>query len=114
MSLNLGTILQASSADHPDDVVLRLGDFALSYGELHRSAAAVAGALRERGVQPGEKVALLVPNVPEFSIAYFGILYAGAAVVPINVLAAAPEVAYFLKDSEARVLITSYCFVSTS
>jgi len=110
MSLNLGTILQASSQTHPDHVVIRLGDFSLRYGELQRQAAGVAAALRERGVQPGEKVALLVPNVPEFTIAYFGILYAGATVVPINVLAAAPEVTYFLKDSESRLLIVHPLF----
>jgi long-chain acyl-CoA synthetase len=110
MSLNLGTILQAGHDNHPDDVVLRLNDFSLTYAELHRAAAGVAGALRERGIQAGEKVALLVPNVPEFTIAYFGILYAGAAVVPINVLAAAPEVTYFLKDSESRLLFVHPLF----
>jgi long-chain acyl-CoA synthetase len=110
MSLNLGTILLASRNEKPNDVALRLNELALSYGELHRAAAGVAAALRERGVLPGDKVALLVPNVPEFTIAYFGILYAGAAVVPINVLAAAPEVAYFLKDSEARILIVHPLF----
>ena len=55
-------------------------------------------------------MALLVPNVPEFSIAYFGILYAGAVVVPINVLAAAPEVAYFLEDANAKLLIAHPLF----
>ena len=74
-------------------------------GELDRAARGVATSLRERGVQPGDKVALLVPNVPEFTVAYFGILYAGATVVPINVLAAVPEVTYFLEDSGARVLV---------
>jgi long-chain acyl-CoA synthetase len=70
----------------------------------------VATRLRERGIKPGDKVALLVPNVPEFTIAYFGILYAGATVVPINVLAAAPEVTYFLEDSGARMLIVHPLF----
>jgi long-chain acyl-CoA synthetase len=53
-----------------------------------------------------------VPNVPEFTIAYFGILYAGGAVVPINVLAAAPEVAYFLADAEAKLLIAHPFFAA--
>ena len=77
---------------------------------MNRAAAGVASSLRDRGIQPGDKVALLVPNVPEFTIAYFGILYAGAAVVPINVLAAAPEVSYFLTDSESRLLIVHPLF----
>ncbi|MCZ6464648.1 MAG: long-chain fatty acid--CoA ligase [Proteobacteria bacterium] len=105
MSLNLGTILQDSARERPDHPALRLDDRVVSYEELDRSARGVATHLVERGIQPGDRVALLVPNVPEFTMAYFGILYAGAAVVPINVLAAAPEVTYFLEDSSARLLI---------
>ncbi len=84
MYLNLGSILSANANENPDATVLRAGDLELSYGELDRLARGVATSLRSRGIAPGDKVALLVPNVPEFSIAYFGILYAGATVVPIN------------------------------
>jgi len=110
MYLNLGTILLANATEQPEATVIRAGDRSLTYGELDRSARGVASSLRERGVAPGDKVALLVPNVPEFSVAYFGILYAGATVVPINVLAAAPEVTYFLEDSGARVLVVHPLF----
>ena len=110
MHLNLGSILRTSAFETPEAIVMRAGDQAISYAELDRAARGVATRLRERGVGPGDKVALLVPNVPEFTIAYFGILYAGAAVVPINVLAVAPEVSYFLKDSEARMLIVHPLF----
>jgi len=112
MSLNLGTILQASAAERPGHVVLRMNELAMTYRELDRAARGVARSLADRGIQPGDKVALLVPNVPEFTIAYFGILYAGAAVVPINVLAAAPEVSYFLKDSGSRLLIVHPLFAA--
>ena len=110
MHLNLGSILLANANEKPEAIVVRAGDRAISYAELHRAAQGVATSLRARGVVPGDKVALLVPNVPEFTIAYFGILYAGATVVPINVLAAAPEVTYFLEDSGARVLIVHPLF----
>ncbi len=110
MSLNLGTILQASATDYADDIVIRIGDAAMTYAELDRAARGVAAALRDRGIQPGDTVALLIPNVPEFTISYFGILYAGAAVVPINVLAAAPEVEYFIDDSKAKLLIAHALF----
>jgi long-chain acyl-CoA synthetase len=110
MSLNLGTILQSSAAERPDSVVLRLGDFSLTYAALDRAARGVATALAAQGIGQGDKVSLLVPNVPEFTIAYFGILYAGAAVVPINVLAAAPEVEYFLNDSKSKLLIVHPLF----
>ena len=110
MTLNLGTILRASAGEQPEAVVLRLGDAEMTYAELERAALGVAAGLRRRGVEPGQRVALLVPNVPDFTVAYFGILYAGAVVVPINVLAVAPEVAYFLDDSEARLLIVHPLF----
>ena len=110
MHLNLGTILSANANEQPESVVLRAGDANLSYAELDRAARGFATSLRERGIAPGQKVALLVPNVPEFTIAYFGILYAGATVVPINVLAAAPEVTYFLEDSDAKLLVAHPLF----
>jgi long-chain acyl-CoA synthetase len=110
MHLNLGTILLGSANQQPDATVIRTDELALSYGELDRAVRGVAASLRERGIEPGDRVALLVPNVPEFTIAYFGILYAGATVVPINVLAAAPEVTYFLEDSGARLLVVHPLF----
>ena len=105
MKLNLGTILQATVAEKPEKTAIIADDRRLSYAELDRAARGVATGLRDRGVAPGDRVAVLIPNVPEFTVAYFGILYAGAVVVPINVLAAAPEVAYFLDDSSAKLLI---------
>jgi long-chain acyl-CoA synthetase len=110
MQLNLGSILQASAADRPDHVAVRLGPQALTFDELDRAARGVAAGLRARGVAPGERVCLLVPNVPDFTIAYFGILYAGCTVVPLNVLCAAPEVTYFLEDSQSRLLIAHPLF----
>jgi long-chain acyl-CoA synthetase len=110
MQLNLGTILQASSSEKPEKTAIIFDERRISYAELDRAARGVAASLRSRGVEPGDKVALLVPNVPEFTIAYFGILYAGASVVPINVLAAAPEVAYFLEDSGAKLLVVHPLF----
>jgi len=110
MQLNLGTILQATTSERPDKTVIIADDRRLTYTELDRAARGLATSLRERGVEPGDRVALLVPNVPEFTIAYFGILYAGASVVPINVLASAHEVAYFLEDASAKVLVVHPLF----
>jgi long-chain acyl-CoA synthetase len=110
MSLNLGTILQASAADRPEKVAIRLGPRAVRYGELDRAARGVAASLRARGVRPGQAVAVMIPNVPEFTIAYFGILYAGCTVVPLNVLLSAPEVTYHIQDSSAQLLVAHPLF----
>ncbi|MCP3986078.1 MAG: long-chain fatty acid--CoA ligase [bacterium] len=110
MSLNLGSILMAAAFERPDHPAIRLGERSLSYAELDRAARGVATSLHGRGIGPGAQVALMVPNVPEFTIAYYGILYAGCAVVPLNVLLSAPEVAYHIQDSEARLLVAHPLF----
>ncbi|MDJ0846863.1 MAG: long-chain fatty acid--CoA ligase [Myxococcota bacterium] len=104
MHLNLGSILQGSADQRPDHPALRLGEREISYRELDRAARGVAKALHDRGVEPGDRVAIMIPNVPEFTIAYFGTLYAGCTVVPLNVLLSAPEVTYHLQDSGAKLL----------
>jgi long-chain acyl-CoA synthetase len=108
--LNLGSILQSSAEARADRTVLRLDRRSMTYGELDRAARGVAAGLRGRGIEPGDKVALMIPNVPEFTIAYFGVLYAGAAVVPLNVLLTAPEVRYHLEDSDSRLLVAHPMF----
>ena len=110
MHANLGSILLGSAEASPDRIALRLNERALSFAELDRQARGVAASLRARGIEPGAKVALLVPNVPEFTIAYFGILYAGCTVVPLNVLLSAPEVTYHLQDSGAELLFAHPLF----
>jgi long-chain acyl-CoA synthetase len=110
MHLNLGSILKAAAAARPDHPVIRLNERTLSYRELDRAARGVAASLRTRGIGPGDAVALMIPNVPEFTIGYFGILYAGCTVVPLNVLLAAPEVRYHLEDSDSRLLLAHPLF----
>ncbi len=110
MQLNLGSILAGSASERPDKVAVRLGERAITYRALDRDARGVATSLRDRGLEPGDRVALMVPNLPEFTIAYFGILYAGCIVVPLNVLLSAPEVAYHLRDSGAELLVAHSTF----
>jgi long-chain acyl-CoA synthetase len=110
MSLNLGTILAHSASDRPDAPVIRLDDQVLRYAQVDRAARGIATALRDRGIEPGDHVALMIPNLPEFTLAYFGVLYAGCTVVPLNVLLSAPEVAYHLQDSESKLLIAHPLF----
>jgi long-chain acyl-CoA synthetase len=104
MGLNLAVLLDDAGRRHPDRPAVKLGDLTLNYALLDGAARRVAGGLREAGIEPGDRVALMVPNVPQFPILYYGALRAGATVVPLNVLLKEREVAYYLSDSGASVL----------
>lgn len=105
MSLNLALVLRESARRSPDAIALGIGDTRLSYAKLDELARRFAGALTGLGLARGEHVALMLPNVPGFTIAYFGAHYAGGAVVPLNVLLTADEIAYHLEDSHAVALV---------
>jgi long-chain acyl-CoA synthetase len=105
MSLNLTVLLREAAAAHPSRPALIIGDRSVNYATLHALAQRMGGLLRALGVQPGQHVALLLPNVPQFTISYFGVQYAEAAVVPLNVLLTAEEVRYHLEDSEAVAIV---------
>ncbi|GAA1746838.1 long-chain fatty acid--CoA ligase [Aeromicrobium alkaliterrae] len=98
---NLSALLENSAATYADRTAIVFGDTKLNYAQVNGAANQVANLLVERGVKPGDKVALSCPNLPYFSIIYYGILKAGATVVPLNVLLKAREVAYHLDDSDA-------------
>ena len=104
MSANLAAFLPAAAVRHPDRTALRLAELMLSYRQLDDGSARVAGLLRERGFQPGDRVALMLPNVPQFALAYYGALRLGAIVVPMNVLNKRREVAFALRDAGARLV----------
>ena len=103
-SFNLSTMLRESTLAHPDKVAVILDENQLPYRMVDAAADRVAQALRDHGVAPGTPVGLMLPNVPQFPIVYFGILRAGCIAVPMNVLLKGPEVAYYLQDSGARAL----------
>ncbi len=65
----------------------------------------MAGLLRERGITPGDRVGVMLPNVPQFAVAYYGVLRAGATVVPMNVLLKEREVSFYLSDSGAKLVL---------
>ena len=106
MSFNLAVILSESAQSAPDRPVALFSEGRLTYRELDVASDWVAASLAATGVKPGDPVALQLPNIPQFLVSYFGILKAGAVVVPLNVMLRAPEVAFHLGDSGARVLIT--------
>ena len=106
VSFNLASICREAAIDTPDKPALIFDDVRVTYGQLDALSDRVAAGLRGAGVERGGAVGLQLPNIPQFLIAYFGILKAGAVVVPMNVLLKAPEVAHQLRDSQARLLVT--------
>jgi long-chain acyl-CoA synthetase len=106
MTTNLSSILTDSATAHPAKAALVAGATEVDYATLDLFARMFAGALGNLGVQPGEHVALVLPNVPQFSVAFFGCHYAGNPVVPLNVLLTAEELAYHLDDSQATTVVT--------
>ena len=103
--LNLATILRSSAQKNPDAIAIIMGEAKISYAQLHGLSQRFAGALKKLGVQPGQHVALMLPNVPQFTISYFGAHYAATPVVPLNVLLTPDEIAYHLDDSDAVALV---------
>ena len=104
-ALNLAAIVDHSARLMPDRVALTCAGRPMTYGQLNQQAERVAAALAAGGIAPGDHVALSCPNLPWFPIAYYGILKAGAVVVPLNVLLKPREIAYHLKDSDAKAML---------
>ena len=109
--LNLASLLEDSAQQYGDREAVVLGETRLTYAQVDGAANQVANLLVARGIGPGDKVALSCPNLPYFPIVYYGILKAGATVVPLNVLLRGREVAYHLADSDAKAY---FCFEGTA
>ena len=104
-TFNLASVLEHTARLTPERQAITFNQSHLTYGQLDSQAARVAAGLAALGIAPGDRVALSCPNLPFFPLAYFGILKAGAVVVPLNVLLKPREIAYHLRDSDARALI---------
>lgn len=103
-TLNLASIVEHHAKLAPQKEAIVWNDVRITYGQLNNYANHVAHALTEMGIGRGDKVALMCPNLPYFPIVYYGILKAGAAVVPVCVLFTPREIEYQLKDSDAKAL----------
>jgi long-chain acyl-CoA synthetase len=110
MSLNLASTITESAARSPAAVAVRLGGLELTYAELDDRSARLATLLHEKGVQQGDRVGVMLPNVLEFPISYYGVLRAGGVVVPMNVLLKRREIAFYLEDSGAKLLLAWHGF----
>ena len=82
-----------------------MDDLVLTYAQLREAAGRMSTLLAAHGVEPGDRVGIMLPNVPAFPIAFYGALAAGAVVVPMNPLLKSREVGYYLSDSGAKVVL---------
>src|SRR3954468_6343451 len=114
MSRNLASIVTESAERDPEHLAIKLDDFELNYQLLNEASARVAGLLKSKGVEPGDRVGIMLPNGPHFPVVFYGALRAGAVVVPMNVLLKGREVAFYLKDPEAKVVFAWHDFAEAA
>src|ERR1700712_5758425 len=114
MANNLASILENTAKQHGDRPALKLDDVTVTYEQLDEASARAAALLRSKGLEPGDRVGVMLPNVPYFAVAYYGVLRAGGVVVPMNVLLKGREVSFYLKDPEAKLLFAWHDFAEAA
>jgi long-chain acyl-CoA synthetase len=101
----LHAILEKTAKEHPEKAAIAYFEREITYAELDSLSNQFAGALNALGVKKGDRVAIFLPNIPQFVIAYYGVLKAGAVLTAISPLHKEREVVYQLNDSEAETII---------
>src|SRR3954462_3626835 len=114
MPTSLAQHLTETAQAHADRPALKLDDMVVSYAVLNEGSARIAALLKDKGVEPGDRVGIMLPNVPYFAVVYYGILRAGGVVVPMNVLLKGREVKFYLSDPEAKVLFAWHDFAEAA
>lgn len=109
--MSISSLLRESSSKYPKKTVCYFGEKTLSYELLDLNVGKVAAYLQEEGLSFQDRVAILLPNCPEFVTAYFGVLRCAGIVVPINPLFKGEEVKYIFNDSQISMVITSQSFL---
>ena len=105
-AINLRLLLEDAVQTHSERTAVISETQRVTYGQLDHAVNAVAGLIKQSGVGKGDKVALMLPNVPEFVYCYFGALKVGAVVVPLNTSSTPSELTYLLNNSDSKLLIT--------
>ncbi|QEO14979.1 long-chain fatty acid--CoA ligase [Agromyces intestinalis] len=106
-TLSVASILAETAARHPDRPALHFMGATTTYRDLWQQTRAYAGALAARGIGRGDRVAIIVPNVPDFARVYYAVLSLGAVVVPVHLLFKAEEIEYVLRDSGADLVVVA-------
>ena len=105
--MKLTDIIERGEKETPDRPALIFRDRIISYSKLSNETKRLAGGLSSLGLGKGDRVALLLPNIPPFVYAYYAASYIGATAVPANPLLKPPELAYIWKDADIKAVITS-------
>jgi long-chain acyl-CoA synthetase len=108
--VNVADALAHAATAYADRPAVKLDDAQLSYAQLDTASQHIAGLLAARGIGPGDRVGIMLPNVPHWGILYYGVLRAGAVAVPMNPLLKEREVAYYLSDSGAGLIFAWHGF----
>src|SRR3954452_19913375 len=103
-TLNLASIISHHARQTPDKEAIVWDNVRLTYAQLDALSNRVANALVEMGIGRDDKVAFVCPNLPQFPVVYYGIMKAGAVVVPLNCLFRVRELVYHLSDSDAKAV----------
>jgi long-chain acyl-CoA synthetase len=111
-TLSVANILAETAARRPDSPAIHFAGTTINYGQLWAETRSYAGALAERGVTSGSRVALMAPNVPDFPRVYYAVLALGAIVVPVHPLYKADEIAFLLRDSQADLFVVAAPFLA--
>jgi long-chain acyl-CoA synthetase len=111
---NLASIATDTAERIPDAIAYKLDDLEVNWQAVDEGSARVAGLLKAKGLEPGDRVGIMLPNVPYFPIAYYGVLRAGGAVVPMNVLLKGREAAFYLSDPEAKWVFAWHDFAEAA
>lgn len=107
------SFLERSARVLPGKAAVVYGPFSWTYAELDEETKKIAHALSCSGVEPGDRVAYLMPNLPQMLLAHYAVPAAGAALVAINTRLSSGEIAYILKHSGAKILIADLAFLDT-
>ena len=105
-AINLIQLLDNTVQKYAERTALISDKQYITYGQLKRAVNAVAGLVKKSGIGKGDKVTVMLPNIPEFVYSYFGVVKNGAVVIPLNTLSTPWELTYLLNNSDSKLLIT--------
>ena len=104
--MNLGKLLEIKAKEHPKGAAILFEGKVISFEELNKNVNRLANGLRSLGIEKGDRVAIMLPNIPEFVYTFLACQKLGSIAVPFNTMYKGGEIFYILKDCDAKAIIT--------